>query len=295
MNTWLTVWGFLCVTIGVNFVNGENVLFFIGGISSHSHRYGIEPIAFRLAEKGHNVTFFSPLRPSKPNSKIINYCPPEVMAAHKDFASKFGVYGLQERIKQKYNMDMGNDPDEIYDMNLAISEITIKSEGFQHWVNQSAFDLVIVDKSTLSDLAYVLAHKFDAKLISYTGIASLLPWDFDLYGVPSEASWIPLFDHLNFEGKEMGFFARLYNELAIMKWRNAYERYLVRQDKQFREMLNMPDMPPLRDLITSESIIFTNMHYSDGYAKSLPPFMIAAGGMHLEESNGTLPKVKSTI
>ena len=288
MKSWLTTLGILLVT---NLVKGENILFFLGTISSHSHRYGVEPIAFRLVEKGHNVTFFSPLKPSKPNSKIINYCPPELMAAHKDFASKFGVYGLQERIKQKYNMDMGNDPDEIFDMNLVFNEITLKSDSFQRWMNQSQFDLVVVDKSTLSDLAYVLAHKYGSKLISYTGIASVIPWDFELYGIPSESSWIPMFD-VNFEGREMGFFARLHNELSIFKWRHAYQRYLERQDKQFREMLNMPEMPPLRDLITSESLIFTNMHYSDGYAKSLPPFMIAAGGMHLEESNGTLPKVK---
>jgi len=57
-----------------------------------------------------------------------------------------------------------------------------------------------------------------------------------------------------------------------------------------RKELDIPNMPALKELERNTSLVFLSTHYSIEYARSLPPFYIPIGGMHIVESHQKLPK-----
>ncbi|CAG7731316.1 unnamed protein product [Allacma fusca] len=178
--------------LAVTNIHAANILFYIGGISTHSHRAGLEPLANKLAQNGHNITFFSPLKPIESHPNVTNFCPPGLKAFNDKFQHSFGVIGMQSRLKSKYAADLVSDYGTfMFDMGYSICEVIFKSKEFQKWVKESSFDLVVLDRSSIPDCIYGLAHKFGAKTISYTPISFILPWDSLTFGIPTESWWLP--------------------------------------------------------------------------------------------------------
>ena len=280
-------------------IHGANILFYFGGTAIQSHWIGLEPLVVKLAERGHRITVFSPFEYPYGKSNIINTSsiniktlfPNDLAAASNEFHENFLRTALRSRFKSKYRTDTARFPDRL-EAGTKLCELSFKSPEIQTWVNSSHFDLLIIDKSSSAECAYALAYKFNAKIISYSATAGVLPWDLGLYGLPAESSWIPSYD-VFYDSKEMGFFPRLFTELSGILWYYAYLSTLPKYDRIARDLLRIPQMPYLEDLIRREALIFGNIHYSDSYAKSLPPFVIPIGGMHLTETTTQmLPNVR---
>ncbi|CAG7721437.1 unnamed protein product [Allacma fusca] len=178
---------------------------------------------------------------------------------------------------------------------IQMCEIMLKSSQFQSWVQISHFDLIVFDKSSMSDCAFALSYKWQSKVVSYSGIGCLIAWDSYSYGIPIESSWIPSFD-VHYETREMTFYERASTEISFLSWYyNYYNYYLPRIDRLVRDYLDVEGMPPIHDVITSEQLIFMNIHYSDQFPRSLPPFVIPVGGMHLTEQHGALSQELNTF
>ncbi|CAG7836477.1 unnamed protein product [Allacma fusca] len=62
------------------------ILFYMG-LSSHSHRVALQPLATKLASLGHEITFFSPIEPTILNANITEFCP-DVLKTANDKAIK---------------------------------------------------------------------------------------------------------------------------------------------------------------------------------------------------------------
>ncbi|CAL8125213.1 unnamed protein product [Orchesella dallaii] len=155
------------------------------------------------------------------------------------------------------------------------------------WVNSNKFDLVIID-ALFNDCAYGLAHKWQAKTIVF-GTTHVFDWFPDGFGFPDESSWIPSI-HFSQE-LPLGFFGRVQASVSYLYCHlNKQFRGLPGLDIVLREKLNMPEMPAVSEMILNTSLLFLNTHFSEELARSLPPFVISIGGMHVSESVKPLPK-----
>ncbi|CAG7730768.1 unnamed protein product [Allacma fusca] len=278
-------------------INSENILVFIGIHSSYSHRASIEPLAYKLAERGHNVTFLNPERfhqTKRPN--LTEFCPP-IVKVHNDLVhDTFGVAGLKSRLRSKYAADLIADYGRsMFEVAISGCEATFRSFEMQQLLKTTNFDLIIVDKCSISDCIHALGHKLGAKVIEYQGLGMLFPWDYFNYGIPLEPWRIPMFD-VAYETEELTFLDRIKSMYSILRWYYVYQTvYLEGLDKMTREVLNIPEMPPLKNLVLDVSLILFNFHPSDHFVKSIPPFVVPAGGMHLQDSRKPLPRDLETF
>ena len=271
---------------------GARILFYIGGISSHSHRVSVQPLANKLAERGHQVTFLSPLGNSASHPSIKEFSTAQLKGFNEVLQSQFGVVGLQTRLKTKFANDLLAGT-ALSDAAYAACSALLTSPELKPWIPKQKFDLVIID-SVCNECAFGLAYLFKAKTMLFGPISSVMPWDADLFGFPSESSWVPAFD-TNYEGT-MGYRERFVNTWTNLRWAWIFQNYhLPRLDQLVRDSLGVNDMPPLLDVVRNTSLMLLNQHFSDQFARSFPPFVVQVGGMHLQESRKPLPPVRKSI
>ncbi|CAG7716698.1 unnamed protein product [Allacma fusca] len=172
---------------------------------------------------------------------------------------------------------------------MSISRQTdlVQNEDFKIWARSTTFDLIIYSNTGM-DIAAALASKMKAKLIAFTPAGASPMTDVDIHGLPVESSWL----HDWSLGSKYFFipdhFAFAYNTIS---WYLSYKwSYLPRLDYLVKELYPEDDIPPMEELIRNVSLIFLNEHYSTGYPRALPPFVIPVGGLYTKESDGTLPK-----
>ena len=67
--------------------------------------------------------------------------------------------------------------------------------------------------------------------------------------------------------------------------------YYPKLDEVFRNALKLPDMPSVSELERNTSLIFTNTHFSEELARSLPPLVVPVGGAHCEDKSQKLTPV----
>lgn len=68
--------------------------------------------------------------------------------------------------------------------------------------------------------------------------------------------------------------------------------YYPKLDKMLQEELNMPEMPSVQEIEKRTDLVFVNSHFSEEYARNLPPFVVNVGGLHIvDDKNEKLPTV----
>jgi UDP:flavonoid glycosyltransferase YjiC (YdhE family) len=90
---------------------------------------------------------------------------------------------------------------------------------------------------------------------------------------------------------EMTFPQRVKNALVPVVW--YYYRqwfFYPRLEELTREKLRISDMPKFNEIERNNSLIFTNTQYGEEYARSLPPNVIAVGGIGYIDKRKALPK-----
>ncbi|OXA44491.1 UDP-glucuronosyltransferase 2A3 [Folsomia candida] len=268
----------------VNFGSTANILFYFV-VSGYSHRIGVWPIIQRLAESGHNVTFLSPY-PNKNqvaqshHVNITDYVPHNLA---KDIGimdiDKIGLR-LREGVAGIENMWSHVDQ-----LAIRSCEALMKKPEFQTWVETSSFDL-IVSNTMYNECGYGLVHKFGAKHIAYSSTTHMM-WFKDAYAYPDEN----LPEIQTQYAKDMTFFQSLRNELVSLSWQWwRYRSTFPKIEAILRDRLELDDLPPIDVIERNTSLIFTNTHPSEEYARSLPPNFIGIGGTHCSDERKPLPE-----
>ena len=258
-----------------------NVLFFFP-ISTYSHRIPVWPLVEGLANKGHNVTFVSPYPPKEPNPKITEFAPQEMV--------KFVVDNEEGPVA--FNMRKNKEIDASWwvlpHWGTTLCEMFLSSTDTKEWLKSSKFDLIVID-GLFNDCGLGLAHHFKARHMAYV-TSTLFMWNYDAYGIPHEASWIP--DMQYHYSEEMTFTERFWTTVNGIMW--ALDReysYFPKLGEILRKGLNSSDLPPLRDIERNVSLVLMNSHFSEEFPRALPPLVVPVGGMHIKESQKPLPKV----
>lgn len=287
----VTVLGIIAIT-NVSEVKCANILFYFGS-SIYSHRVAVWPLVEKLAESGHKITFLSPFLPETSTPNVIEFRPKALVIYWKDRDGSNKTLDVITSRIQGLN-DGGKYWNAALQSGLEICRVIFRSSEVQKWVEESQFDLVVID-TPFNECALGLAHKYNAPHILY-GAASLYMWHQEMFGLPDETSWLP--DYENHFPTEMTFYQRIKNVLTPLRWFYSTNRvsYILPQLEQLmRKSLNLTDMPSLDELEKSTSVFLLNAHFSQEYPRSLPPFVVPIGGMHCKDDGYELPQVRKNF
>lgn len=282
----------LSLTFSLNVPQSESakVLFYFGS-SVYSHKVAVWPLVLELSRKGHQITFLSPPFPS--TESLASGLQPEIPNLTIFHPKALAVYSREkEEDKSSDSITLRlkgfNDGQTYWDnqlqRGLEICRVIFRSLEVQEWVEKVEFDLLVID-TPYNECALGLTYKFNAPHILF-GTTSLYMWHQEMFGLPDETSWLP--NYYNHFPTEMNFFQRVRNALAPLQWFYSTNRvsYIIPQmEKLMRRSLNLTDMPAFDELERSTSLFLLNTHYIQEYPRSLPPFIVAVGGMHLLNEN----------
>ncbi|OXA61287.1 UDP-glucuronosyltransferase 3A2 [Folsomia candida] len=270
------------------------ILFYFGS-SIYSHKVAVWPLVLKLAEKGHQITFLSPPFPKDKPTTSSEQTPTQSALNNnvRIFHPKSLVVFWQEKENNNRTRDAitsrvqgYSDGQGYWDASmqnaLEICRVIFRSLEVQEWVEAKVqeFDLVVID-TPYNECALALAHRLGCPHILF-GTTSLYMWHQEMFGLPDETSWLPNY-YYHFP-TEMSFLQRVRNALTPLQWFYSTNRvsYIVPQlEKLMRKSLNVTDLPPLDELERSTSLFLLNTHFIQEYPRSLPPFVVPVGGLHL--------------
>ena len=243
-----------------------------------SHYVMFEALLKGLAARGHDVVVVNhfPQKTPVPNYTDISVeeaLTLPVNAFTMDFAVNLGLYNLFHFFWQE---------------NVEFCEAVFEHPNIKKLLKSGEkFDLVVTELFGC-DCFVGFAHKFKAPLISMTSSA-LLPWSNDRMGNPDNPAYIPN-NYLPYTDK-MPFHQRLLNTLLWFgsNWGFYYFSELPTQKLALKYMGE--DLPPLRKIIRSTSLILVNSHFSINSPRPLVPGVVEVGGIHIGAPK-KLPQVR---
>lgn len=259
-----------------------NILFFFG-FSTYSHRLIAWPLVEALANN-HSVTFFQPDKNKNPNPKVTEINPKLAGVSGK-------INFLQERLKHGHRKFLLSLTYKLPELSLSLCDQFLQDKDVLEWIKNSKFDLIVID-ALFNECAYGIAHLHDAKTIIF-GTSHPFGWMPDSLGYPSEISWLPEL-HFSFD-LPMNFMQRVLANLSIFYFHIIRHLNFPKIEEILRERLNIPDMPSIPELMANTSLMFTNTHFSEEFARSHPPNVVSIGGMNCKEKSeldmNSIPKV----
>ncbi|CAG7731243.1 unnamed protein product [Allacma fusca] len=273
----------LTFTLSSTLTQGANILFFLG-VSTYSHRILVWPLAEKLVELGHDVTFVSSYQPKNPNPNIT------------EFVSK----SLQELIDAKFGdkadlielRELGEHTkiwDDVEELGVTMCEVLMKDPEYISLIKSKRYDLVVIDfLDNECALGIVRYHK--AKFIIFDTNHPAM-WQHDSFGMPAETSWVP--DLPTAYPHDMGFLHRFANTFWPLRWyfNRVYFMY-PKMEAAINEGFGWvgDERISLREMELDTSLVLMNSHFSVDYARSLPPLYIPVCGLHIKPATNQLPK-----
>ncbi|CAG7732911.1 unnamed protein product, partial [Allacma fusca] len=224
-----------------------------------------------------------PFPPKKPNPKVQEFWPEE-LATFGDTFSKINFLNIRLEGGQDAILEIMK---EMPTLGYNVCETFLEQKSTQEWIKKSKFDLIIMD-FLFNDCAFGLALKFKAKTIIF-GTSHPVQWWYDTFGIFPESSWVPDL-HLPYQ-LPMTFYQKLvttYIHLGIM-YRLNYVYYPM-LGSLFQRTLDLPEAPDVAALERETSLVFSCSHFSEEYARSLPPLIVSIGGLHSTDESQKLPK-----
>lgn len=274
-------------------VQPKKILFY-SAISTHSIRLSMWPIMEALADKGHNVTFLSPLEnldDPQQKSKVHYVTPKKWKKAMGSWESSGKYYDIRKQ---------GAGPKgwlQIREIGVTACEHLYSDPEFIDWVWSSQFDLVIVE-TLMNECAYGMIHLWKAKLIVYSTTTVCPPFH-DAHGLPDETSSISELLFAFPPGDKMTFLQRFVNALnpIVFTLTRDYQ-YLPKLEEITRKGLHISEkeeLPSFREIEKNASLLMLTSHFSLDYPRSLPPYAVPVGGLVVTKKQKSIPTVKSHL
>lgn len=268
----------------IDIIATEKILFFIS-FGSRSHRFAMQPIAVKLADLGHEVTFLAAVKPEKMDSRIseLNFEKSFVDILSQNV--QLGENAVAERLKSRHHEHLMQGT-VWFDVIINAAHAFLSNKDYVEFVNTTHYDMIVGD-FTCKELVVVMAYKMKAKVIWLNTGGALHQYDAEVMGLPIE-SWLP-----NFELGSPYWFVpdRAFAALNTLWWYGSYYWYcLTTLDDLVQKNLGK-DVPPIERLLQNIDLLLLNERFPYGYPRSLHPFAIPVGGMHVRYTDGVLPKV----
>ncbi|KAH8334173.1 hypothetical protein KR059_007142 [Drosophila kikkawai] len=267
---------------------GANILGIFPSLSP-SHLIIQMSAAKVLAERGHNVTVVTLLRPVVTHKNITVITVP---------VSKDADQLMSDNVKEMAKNDNSNFVLALFRMwekmdfiFKAVAE-ALKHDRVRDLYRNKAnkFDLVL-SGFFMSDFHLGFARKVNAPVII---VATILPNQMlnPLIGNPSEVSYVPPFSDSIEKGKSVSFRQRLVS-FTTSFFLGLYMRFSDRRSQNLYEELFADDlnMPEYSEMLKNISLVFFASHaLSEGPIRPNVPAAIEIGGIHIKDKPDPLPQ-----
>ncbi|XP_075223720.1 UDP-glycosyltransferase UGT5-like [Lycorma delicatula] len=249
-----------------------------------SHHYTIQPIIRELAERGHDITFYTPMPLGK------NYTNVKQFEIHLPLEKMFSTVGFEEIRK------LGKIPwfnlISFWPMGLGIVNQTLEHPEIRKLIHSNEkFDLILLETFFGQESLIAFGHKFKAPVIALASFSSYILID-EFTGNPFGTSYIPGFE-LPYTNK-MTFFQRFHNTVRnTLIMLMSYSFYLPSQESLMRKHFNYPGsetIPPMVDMLQNTSLVIVNSQISIDYPRAWVPNVIGVAGLHISPDRKPLPK-----
>lgn len=262
----------------------EKILFLVL-FGTRSHRICMQPLADKLADVGHEVTFLAEAKSEKKNPRILEVNFSEVFSKIASQNTQLGTVAVEERLKGRH-YDHLMEGTVWWDIIINAANAFLSNKEFLEFVNTSHYDLIVV--STIKELAVAMAYKMNAKVIWLNTGGALHHVDAETMGLPVESDWLP---NLKLGSPYWFVPDHAFTTLnTLWQYRSYYWYCLRKLDHLFQQNLDK-DIPSLDKLLQNIDLLLLNERFPYSYPRSLHPFVIPVGGMHVRYTYEALPKV----
>lgn len=273
----------LALAASLSVAAGRYNILVLTPITSPSHTNVFKPLVRALAERGHRVTHWDGLGPSKddqPNLRVL-YSPvmADINSEHNvNFNDRDSPLSLLFRV-----------PATVADYCRAIHEDPVFHELMSSG-NEEKFDLILVD-GFFNECTLLLAELFDVPFV-YLNCFVPPPWLQNAIGTPFA------FDHFPHSGlslsDRMNFWQRMLNALTGVGLVAFHHMYVVPViDGAAVKVLGLHNFTSIVDIEDRHlSLLLTNTHFSINYLMPTSPAVVQVGGMHCVPPK-PLPAVKN--
>lgn len=276
----------LFVFIILRETNSANIVFFHTS-GTASHRVSIWPLATKLADRGHNVTYIFPLSRrigSHPNIKELT--PSKAALAIDKFLGDFDINLRLNNAGFKWLQ-------EAFEKVVDFCEYFYDSPEIKEWLSDPnlKIDLVLTEMS-FGECAYGFVYKFKAKHILFNPMTNM-GFLSERMGVPGEMVNIPkTMFHI-----PPGILSRVANEVVNMVGGLVYGHTIHKMEAIVREKLNLPEMPSFAEIDKNASLVLSNNWFVEDYPALVPPMFVSYSGISCTEQNRKdrkkLPQVRN--
>lgn len=269
----------------IDVIATERILFVIA-FGSRSHRFAMQPIAVRLADLGHDVSFLAAVKPEVIDPRIteINLVEPYVKILQQNV--NLGVNAVAERLKGRHyeHLQQGTI---WWDVLLDAAESFLTNKDFLEFLSTNRFDLIVGDFPG-KELTALIAYKMNAKMIWLNTGGALSNFEAELMGLPIESQWMP---SLELESPYRFVPDHFFYTFNALHWYASYHWSFLRKMNHLIQKYVGTDVPKLEMLLQNFDLLLLNERFPYTYPRALPPFAVQVGGMHLRYTDGVLPKV----
>ncbi|XP_016993126.2 UDP-glycosyltransferase UGT5 [Drosophila takahashii] len=241
-----------------------------------------------LAERGHNVTVVTVLKPPLLHKDITHILVP--LEEHDLQAFSSVVAGLTKTDNSNAYTSMFRtvrQMSEAFSKMGSVMKHDVVRNLYEHSDNR--FDLVIVGYF-MNSFQLALAHKLKVPLV----VALSNPPSFlgDILGNPYEVSYVPAMHLTTEHGNPMSFGKRLINLLGSLGQRLFMFVIEYRNARTYRDIYgDDPTLPSYGDLNKNISLVFFASHgISEGPIRPNVPAVIEVGGIQVKDEPDTLPQ-----
>jgi len=266
--------GFLLSIFVAHGAHGAKILG-IFPLPGKSHFIVSSALLKELANRGHQVTVFSPF-PEK--SPIPNYTNIDTTLTREHFLNTTGASNSFDLVKfNHFQMVIM-----LWALGNHLCDKFLEQPAVQELIhsNDQQFDLVIIEAFN-NDCLVGFAHKFKAPLVQVVTFGGT-SWMGDWVGNPSPYSYVP--DPFHNFGDRMDFCERVLNTISITFQKMTRFFYFLPKQQALLEKYfgDHAPLPSISELHSSTSLLLLNHHFSISYPRPLMPNVVQVGGMHVK-------------
>lgn len=284
-NAWLlSILGtLLLVSSHMSVVGGANIAFF-HPTGTYSHRVSVWPLVEKLVANGHHITFISAYPPKDPLPNVTEIIPESMAQYINDY-----LQGGDLDISRRVNGEMEHCYDNAPGMGILSCEKFLDDPSIKAWLKtEPKFDLFVVDWF-LSECILGMVYKAKAPFIFYAPSVMVAIF-YETFGFLPDSAGVPDFEY-HFT-PPMNLWQRAINAIQPIIWKYKMNAYYDKIGELIREKMDLPDLPPLVDIVRNASLMLWSESFVEGYAHTLPPNWITVWGMHCKEKPDPLPAVR---
>ena len=257
----------------------------IYSVGSKSHFFGVKPAIEELAERGHEITLFTPFKGIGNGIENVReiLLPETLNALEKEVLIDW--FAMQKEGKLQ-----------MFTMFSLMAQFmrrgareTLQHEEFRRVIAEKDVDLFIVDAFG-NEYVYPVIDLIGVPYVTHLS-ASPIPMLLTALGGPGEYASVPA-TFTDFTDN-MSFFQRMQNFLLCQVFQLIRDLYWVPlMDGIVKE--EFPQAKSINEVLSSVSLAIANSHPTTTFPRSLPPTVIPIGALHTRPAR-ELPQVFITL